>query len=141
MLPRLLQHLAFLGFDAAHLLVVAGYALFERFLFLTDSLAFVLPVAFVAGYVLQLAVIVYMLLAHHLGGVPDDGFAESGLSCYLDSERAARLSDRELEERFHRAAVVEHCPVNDAERDLRKMLEVGIMGSDESEDASLHQFV
>ena len=116
-----------------------GDTLFENFLFLTDSLPFILPITFVPSDVLELFVVVDMLLAHEVGCIPDDLFAQTYLTRYLDSKRATGLSDGELEERTHSASVIEHSAVDDTGGLLRKMLEVRIVCRDDTEDAALHQ--
>ena len=64
---------------------------------LADVLAFVLPVAFVAGNVLQLPVVVNMLLADQLGGSADDGVGQPHPARYLKGETRPCLTYRELE--------------------------------------------
>ena len=80
-----------------------------------------------------------MLLAHQIDGMPDHALAEPGLPRYLYGKRAAGLPDGELEERLHRATVIQHSAVDDAGRLFRKMLEVGVVGGDDAEHAFLHQ--
>ena len=94
MFACLVEDVAFLLFDSAELLIECSDTLFEMFLFEAYLLAFVGPIALVACDVLELAVVVYMLLADQFSSMLDDRWRQAGLFGYLDSETAACLSNR-----------------------------------------------
>ena len=140
LLPRLLEYLFLLRFHARHSFVIIGDTRFQFFLFLANRLSFFLPIPLVAGYVLELTVVIDMLLAYQVCRISDDWFAQSCLSGYFDGKRTAGLSYGQLEERSHRTSVVEHRSVDHSFGLFSKVLEVGVMGCDDAEHMPFHQF-
>ena len=93
------QYLFLLGLQSGYLCLVVFDFLLQMFLPLADSLALVLPIAFVAGNILQRAVVVYMVAAHQFLGVRQYLVAEAGLLGYLECKARPGLPDGELEQR------------------------------------------
>ena len=145
---RVLQHLLrFLlrtgddGFAlVVHLLdvlLISLNRLLHLLLVLMDALPLLFPVSLVAHDVLQILVRVDIVLAHNLAGILDHLFGDARLAGYLDGERTARIADGELEERLHLLAVIQHGTIHDALRFLCIVLQVLIVGGDDTEGVLL----
>ena len=104
-----------------------------------DVLTFVLPVTFVAGYVLQLFIVINMLCANQFGCLTDDILRQAYLPCYLDGKRRTGLPDGQLEQRPECTSVVEHSAVDDAFRLFGEMLEVRVVRGDDTRRLCLVQ--
>ena len=100
---------------------------------LVDGLTLALPVALVANNVLQVFVTLDIFRTHNLRGVIDDLIGNSCLTGYLYGKRRAWLTYRQLEQRLHLMSVVEHRSVHHARMVFGKVLQVLVVGGDDSE--------
>ena len=112
-----------------HLFFVARYSLLHRLFVLVYSLTFRLPVAFVAHYVLQVFVALYVFAAHNLRSIVYYRLRQPYLSCYVYGEGTSGTSYLQLEQRTHLVAVVQHCTVHHTFVVFGKVLQVLVVGS------------
>ena len=126
---RTLQDFLTFALYFLHSLFVACYGLLHGLFVLVYSLTFRLPVAFVAHYVLQVFVALYVFAAHNLRSIVDYDLRQSYLSCYVYGEGTSGTSYLQLEQRTHLVAVVQHCTVHHTFVVFGKVLQVLVVGS------------
>ena len=124
-----------------YLFLVFCNGLLQVFLALVHTLSFVLPVAFVAYYVLQILVALYIVrpydgarLAYHLIGY-------ARLACNLYRKRRTGLTYCQLKQRSHLMAVVQHGTIGYAVVRVGIMLQVLIVGGYHAPSMLLHKLV
>ena len=127
---RVVNDLSMLGTDIVQPLVIVGDHLVEAFFLGAHVLALVLPVAAVAHDVEQVLVHVDIVAAHYLAGLVDHLLRQPRLAGNLDGKRTAGITHRQLEERLHALAVIEHSAIDHAISLIGKMLQILVMGCD-----------
>ena len=88
---------------------------------------------------LQLMFEVEHLAAHLLACRLEHLFGEADTLCYLKGEGATRMPNGETVERLHLLCVEQHRPVADARTFVCQQLQVGIVGSDDTEGVAAVQ--
>ena len=123
-----MDNLPVLGADVVQPLVIVGYHLVEPLLLGPDILALVFPIAAVTHNVEQILIHVDVVTTHNFGSLVDNLLRQSRLACDLDGKRTARVSHRQLEQRLHALAVIEHRPVDHAVGLVGKVLQILVVG-------------
>ena len=95
-----------------------------------DGLAFTLPVTFVACNVQQVLIGIDIILTYNLCGIGNYLLGNAYLSGYLDSKATTRVANLQLEESLHTMAVVKHSSVYYARGIFGKVLQVLVVGGD-----------
>ncbi len=103
-----------MGFYIPQLGLIGGYELLKSLLVAAHCLAFLLPVAFVSCNLPQVAVEVDIPLSRPCSSVCKYLFRQPDLVCYLEGERASRLSLIKAEEWLHQLVIKSHGSVTDA---------------------------
>ena len=106
-----------------------------------DVLALVFPIHLVAHNVLQIFVGHHIIFSHKVGGIAYHLFGDAYLASNLHGKGAAGIAHLEHEERLHLGAIVEHGAVAHRGRGVGIVLEVLIMGGDDTERANLHETI
>jgi seryl-tRNA synthetase len=81
---------------------------------LKKRLSCVLPKSTVAGDVEQIFVHVYVVGANNVLRIAYDIGRDADFACYFNCKRTAWSAYRQLKQRLHKIAVVEHCSVDNA---------------------------
>ena len=126
---RIVDNLTVLGTNVIQALVIVGDHLIKTLLLSPHVLSLVLPVTAVTHDVEQVLVHVDVVAAHNLAGLVNDRLRQTRLAGNLNGKRTAGVAHRQLEERLHALAVIEHRAVDHTVGLVSKMLEVLIMGS------------
>ena len=125
---RLMDDLPMLGPDVVQAFVVVSNHLIEPPLLGTHVLSLVFPIAAVAHDVEQVFVHIDVVAAHNLGRLVNDLLRQARLTGNLDGERTAGIAHRQLEQRLHVLAVIEHRPVDHTVGLVGKMFQVLVVG-------------
>ena len=97
-----------------------------------DVLALGFPVTLVAYDVLQILVGIDVFATHDFGGIGNHFLRQTDFTGNFYSKRATRIADLQLEERLHQVAVVKHGTVHHSLVCIRKMLQILVVGGDDS---------
>ena len=132
-----LQYLFALLLNLLNRALIAGDAALQTFFVLMDGLSLAFPVTLVAHDVLQILVALDVLRTHNLRRIFNHFLGDACLAGNFDGKRRAGLSDGQLVEGLHLMAVVEHGPIDHAFMVVGKMLQVLIVGGDDTESVLL----
>ena len=132
MLLRLGENLLATLLDLLDVALILGDGLLHILLTLMDALSLVLPVSLVSHDVLQVLVALDVLGTDDVGSLLDDFLRQSYLAGDLDGKRRTGATDGELEECLHLVAVIEHCSVCHALMTVGEVLQVLVVGGDDT---------
>ena len=104
-----------------------------------DGLALAFPITLVAYDVLKVFVALDVFAAHQIACIAYHLFWDAALAGNLYGKRTARTADFQLEERAHLVPVVEHRTIGHTVVVVGEMLQVLVMGGDDSPGLVLPQ--
>ena len=122
-------------------LLIAGNRLLHILFTLMNSLAFSLPIALITHNVLKILVALNVVTAHDFRSFSNDIFGQSYFPRNLNGKRTSRSSDGQLKEGTHLMAVVEHGTIGYSRMRIGEMLQVLIVGRDDSPRTFTAEFI
>ena len=113
----------------------------QTLLVLVNGLTLAFPIALVAHDVLQVLVTLDIVRPDNLRCIIDNFLRDTGFAGYLYGKARTRLTNRQLEQRLHLMAVVEHGSVHHTGMVFGKVLQILIVGGDDAEGLLLPELL